>query len=138
MSSKKTVSIWTSNTSWESSTLKHVMSPEYSDDGDILGSEFSNAFSLGFVDDDTIEAFKIEPTNSMMAAIEGCSYYLDIVSNMKNKNIPLSGAPIDTIVAIYDYSFSGTPKHATIRSHIFEYQGSFEYEAPSLLTKNWK
>ncbi|WP_259674585.1 immunity 22 family protein [Pseudomonas fluorescens] len=58
MGSKKIVSIWKANTDWEPSTLRDVMSPEYSDDGDFLGTEFSKAFLLGFVDDDTVEADK--------------------------------------------------------------------------------
>lgn len=128
MGSKKIVSIWTANTDWEPSTLRDVMSPEYSDDGDFLGSEFSKAFSLGFVDDDTVEADKIEPTNSLINAVDGCSYDLDIASDMKNKNTPLTDAPIDTIVAIYDYSFSGTPQNTKIRNNLFTYRGSFEYQ----------
>lgn len=104
------------------------MSPEYSDDGDFLGSEFSKAFSLGFIDDDTVEADKIEPTNSLIDAIDGCSYDLDIASDMKHKNTPLTEARIDTIIAIYDYSFSGTPKNTKIRNNLFTYRGSFEYQ----------
>lgn len=127
MGSKNIVSIWTANTDWEPSTLRDVMSPEYSDDGDFLGSEFSKAFSLGFVDDDTVEADKIEPTNSLIDAIDGCSYDLDIASDMKNKNSPLTDAPIDTIVAIYDYSFS-PPQNTKIRNNLFTYRGSFEYQ----------
>ncbi|MPR01917.1 hypothetical protein F0169_07400 [Pseudomonas sp. MAFF 212408] len=129
MSSKEIVSIWTASTGWASSTLQDVVSPEYSEDGDFLGSEFSNAFSLGFIDDDTIEADKIDPTHSLIKAIEGCSYDSDIVSDMKNKNTPPTESPIDTIVAIYDYSFSGTPKNTTIRNVLFTYRGSFEYRA---------
>lgn len=128
MGSKKIVSIWTANTEWEPSTLRDVMIPEYSDDGDFLGSEFSKAFSLDFVDDDAIEADKIESTNSLIDAIDGCSYDLDIASDMKNKNTPLTDAPIDTIVAIYDYAFSGTPQNTKIRSSLFTYRGSFEYQ----------
>ena len=132
MGSKKIVSIWTANTDWEPSTLRDVMSPEYSDDGDFLGSEFSKAFSLGFVDDDTVEADKIEPTNSLIDAIDGCSYDLDIASDMKNKNPPLTEAPIDTIVAIYDCSFSDTPKNTKTRNNLFTYRGSFEYQDQTL------
>ncbi|WP_223432723.1 immunity 22 family protein [Pseudomonas sp. GL-B-26] len=120
--------MWTANTDWEPSTLRDVMSPEYSDDEDFLGSEFSKAFSLGFIDDDTVEADKIEPTNSLIDAIDGCSYDLDIASDMKNKNTPLTEVPIDTIVAIYDYSFSGIPKNTKIRNNLFTYRGSFEYQ----------
>lgn len=128
MGSKKIVSIWTANTDWEPSTLRDVMSPEHSDDGDLLGSEFSKAFSLGFVDNDTVEADKIQPTNSLIDAIDGCSYDFDIASDMKNKNTPLTEAPINAIVAIYDYSFSGTPKHTKIRNNLFAYRGRFEYQ----------
>jgi len=128
MGSKKIVSIWTANTDWEPSTLRDVMSAEYSDDGDYLGSEFDKAFSLGFVDVDSVEADKIEPTNSLIKAIDGCSYDLDIASDMKNKNTTLTDAPIDTIVAIYDYSFSGTPQNTKTRNKLFTYRGSFEYQ----------
>ncbi|SDS01100.1 Immunity protein 22 [Pseudomonas prosekii] len=128
MGSKKIVSIWTANTDWEPSTLRDVMSAEYSDDGDYLGSEFDKAFSLGFVDDDSVEADKIEPTNSLINAIDGCSYDLDIAADMKDKKAPLIDAAIDTIVAIYDYSFSGTTQNTKIRNKLFTYRGSFEYQ----------
>ncbi|MEE5062339.1 immunity 22 family protein [Pseudomonas alliivorans] len=128
MSTKKIVSIWTAFTEWQPSILQTVMQPKYSEDGDFLGSEFSNAFSLGFADDDTVEADKVETTNSLSKAVEGCSYDSDIIESIKKKNIHTTEDPIDTIVAIYNYSFSGEPKSSYIREKMFFYRGSFEYE----------
>ncbi|MBN6717157.1 immunity 22 family protein [Pseudomonas capsici] len=127
MSSKKSVSIWTANTGWDMPTLREVMSPEYSEDGDFLGSAFSKAFSLGFVDDDTVEADKIEPTKSLLKAIEGGSYDVDIMADMKGKNTTSTQDLIDTIIAVYDFSFSGAPQSSTVKNKIFTYRGSFEY-----------
>ena len=128
MSLNKIVSIWTANTGWDSPTLQDVMSPDYSDDGDFLGSEFSRAFSLDFVDDDVIEADIVEPTNSLARAIEGGSYDLDIITDMRDKNTDLIDEPIDTIIAVYDYSFHGNPKNNMIRGKLFIYRGSFAYK----------
>ncbi|MCI3912756.1 immunity 22 family protein [Pseudomonas viridiflava] len=128
MSTKKNVSIWTAFTEWQPSILQAVMEPKYSEDGDFLGSEFSNVFSLGFTDDDTVEADKVETTNSLSKAVEGCSYDSDIIESIKKKSILTTEDPIDTIVAIYNYSFSGEPKSSYIREKMFFYRGSFEYE----------
>jgi hypothetical protein len=128
MGSKKSVSIWTASTEWEPSELREIMSPAYSEDRDFLGSEFSKAFSLGFIDDDSIEADKVEPSYSLPDSIQGYSYDTDIISDMKNKSAPTLKFPVDTIVAIYDFYFSGTPKNNTIRNKEFLFFGTFEYK----------
>ncbi|APC14617.1 hypothetical protein BLL42_02285 [Pseudomonas frederiksbergensis] len=123
----KSVSIWVANTNWEESTLREVMNPAYSEDGDFLGSEFTNAFSLGFVDDDSIEADKVKLTKSLSEAIDGFSYDVDIFADIKQKNISSPIHEIDTLALVYDYKFSGAPLTNSIRHKQFFFLGNFEY-----------
>ncbi|GFM50028.1 hypothetical protein PSCICE_12950 [Pseudomonas cichorii] len=57
------------------------MSPDYCENGDFLGSGFSKDFRW-FFDNDTVEVDK----NSLLNAIEGYSYHVDIMSDMKEKS----------------------------------------------------
>ncbi|MGE8097432.1 immunity 22 family protein [Pseudomonas fluorescens] len=123
----KSVSIWVANTNWEESTLREVMTPAYSEDGDFLGSEFTNTFSLGFVDDDSIEADKVELTKSLSEAIDGFSYDTDISADFKQKNISSPIHKIDTLVLVYDYKYFGAPLTSSIRREQFFFLGNFEY-----------
>ncbi|MGE7955803.1 immunity 22 family protein [Pseudomonas sp. NPDC089530] len=123
----KFVSIWIANTNWEDSTLREVLKPSYSEDGDFLGSEFTNAFALGYIDDDKIEAETIELTTSFADAIDGFSYDTDILNDMKIKKILSNDTPIDTIVLIYDYEFNASTDAEAIRDKYFLYIGKFEY-----------
>lgn len=123
----KYVSIWVAHTNWDDSILREVLSPSYSEDGDFLGSEFTNTFTLGYIDDDKIEAETIEPTTSFADAIDGFSYDTDILNDMKIKKNLSNDTPIDTIVLIYDYEFNGSSNVKAIRDKYFLYIGKFEY-----------
>ncbi|MGY2438450.1 immunity 22 family protein [Pseudomonas sp. SDO52101_S400] len=124
----KTVSIWTAKTGWEPSTLQKIMLPAYSEDGDSLGCEFTNAFSLGFIDNDFIEADTVGNTSSLESAIEGFSYDSDISSDIKSKNIQPTSQTIDTLIAIYDFTFQGNPSARVIRGKEITFRGTFTYK----------
>jgi hypothetical protein len=128
MSNKKTVSIWTANADWQQSTLREIVTPAYSDDGESLGSEFSNAFSLGFIDDDFIEADIVEPTNNLEKAIEDFSYDSDIIAEIKKKNLSTLPEKINTVIAIYDCVYKGKTTASILRDIEFTYRGQFEYQ----------
>ncbi|MBC3210405.1 immunity 22 family protein [Pseudomonas sp. SWRI111] len=125
---RKTVSIWTANSDWQPTVLREIMTPVYSEDGASLGSEFTNAFSLGFIDDDVIEADIVEPTNLLEEAIQGFSYDSDIASDIKRKNTPTTPSLFNTVIAIYDFTYKGTPKTRTLREIEITYRGHFEYQ----------
>ncbi|PWY53358.1 immunity 22 family protein [Pseudomonas sp. RW409] len=125
MTSTKTVSIWVAHTSWDIPTLQQVTTPSYSEDGYFLGSDFTKAFALDFIDDDLMEADKVEITNSLPDAIEGFSYDSEI-SDSINRN-PTKIPPTDTVVLIYELQYSGTPQKSLIKGKEFIYSGSFEY-----------
>ena len=124
----KTVSIWTAKTDWEPSTLQEIMVPTYSEDGNSLGCEFTNTFSLGFIDNDFIEADTVDSTNSLESAIEGFSYDSDISSDIKSKNIQPTNQTIDTLIAIYDFTFQGNPPARVIRGKEITFRGTFTYK----------
>lgn len=124
----KTVSIWTAKTGWEPLTLQEIMLPAYSEDRDSLGCEFTNAFSLGFIDNDFIEADTVGNTNSLEIAIEGFSYDSDISSDIKSKNIQPTKQTIDTLIAIYDFTFQGNPRARAIRGKEITFRGTFTYK----------
>ncbi|WP_016983323.1 immunity 22 family protein [Pseudomonas crudilactis] len=128
MSNKKTVSIWTANADWQQSTLREIVTPAYSDDGESLGSEFSNAFSLGFIDDDFIEADIVEPTKNLEKAIEDFSYDSDIIAEIKKKNLSTLPEKINTVIAIYDCAYKGKTTATILRGIEFTYRGQFEYQ----------
>lgn len=128
MSNKKTVSIWTANADWQQSTLREIVTPAYSDDGESLGSEFSNAFSLGFIDDDFIEADIVEPTKNLEKAIEDFSYDSDIIAEIKKKNLSTSPEKINTVITIYDCAYKGKTTAYILRGIEFTYRGQFEYK----------
>lgn len=128
MSNKKTVSIWTANADWQQSTVREIVTPAYSDDGESRGSEFSNAFSLGFIDDDFIEADIVEPTKHMEEAVEDFSYDSEIADEIKKRNISPLSEKINTIIAIYDYAYEGKTTTSKLRGIEFTYRGQFKYE----------
>lgn len=128
MSNKKTVSIWTANADWQQSTLREIVTPAYSDDGESLGSEFSNAFSLGFIDDDFIEADIVEPTKNLEKPIEDFSYDSDIIAEIKKKNLSTSPEKINTVITIYDCAYKGKTTASILRGIEFTYRGQFEYK----------
>lgn len=128
MSNKKTVSIWTANADWQQSTLREIVTPAYSDDGESLGSEFSNAFSLGFIDDDFIEADMVEPTKNLEKAIEDFSYDSDIIAEIKKKNLSTSPEKINTVIAIYNCAYKGKTTASILRGIEFTYRGQFKYQ----------
>ncbi|WP_256667858.1 MULTISPECIES: immunity 22 family protein [unclassified Pseudomonas] len=128
MSNKKTVSIWTANADWQQSTLREIVTPAYSDDGESLGSEFSNAFSLGFIDDDFIETDIVKPTKNLEKAIEDFSYDSDIIAEIKKKNLSISPEKTNTIIAIYNCAYKGKTTASILRGIEFTYRGQFEYQ----------
>lgn len=128
MSDKKTVSIWTANADWQQPTLREIVTPAYSDDGESQGSEFSNAFSLGFIDDDFIEADIVEPTKFLEKAVEDFSYDSDIVAEIKKNNTPPLSAKINTIIAIYDFAYEGKITTSILRGVEVTYRGQFKYQ----------
>lgn len=128
MSNKKTVSIWTANADWQQSTLREIVTPAYSDDGESLGSEFSNAFSLGFINDDFIESDIVEPTKNLEKAIEDFSYDSDIIAEIKKKNLSISPEKINTVIAIYNCAYKGKTTASILRGIEFTYRGQFEYQ----------
>ncbi|MGZ9667624.1 immunity 22 family protein [Pseudomonas sp. GNP014] len=128
MSNKKTVSIWTANADWQQSTLREIVTPAYSDDGESLGSEFSNAFSLGFIDDDFIEADIVEPTKNLEKAIEDFSYDSDIIAEIKKKNLSTLSEKINSVIAVYDCAYKGKTTASTLRGIEFTYRGQFKYQ----------
>jgi hypothetical protein len=128
MSNKKTVSIWTANANCQQSTLREIVTPAYSDDGESLGSEFSNAFSLGFIDDEFIEADIVEPTKNLEKAIEDFSYDSDIIAEIKKKNLSTLPEKINTVIAIYDCAYKGKTTASILRGIEFTYRGQFEYQ----------
>lgn len=128
MSNKKTVSIWTANADWQQSTLREIVTPAYSDDGESLGSEFSNAFSLGFIDDDFIEADIVEPTKNLEKAIEDFSYDSDIIAEIKKKNLSTLSEKINTVIAVYDCAYEGKTTASILRGIEFTYRGQFKYQ----------
>ncbi|WDH20651.1 immunity 22 family protein [Pseudomonas chlororaphis] len=125
MTSTKTVSIWVANTGWDIPTLQQATTPSYSEDGEYLGSDFTRAFALDFIDDDLMEADKVEITSSLPDAIEGFSYDSEI-SNSINRN-PTKIPPTDTVILIYELQYSGTPTRSLIKGKEFIYSGCFEY-----------
>ncbi|MCU7251613.1 immunity 22 family protein [Pseudomonas koreensis] len=133
MSNKK-LSIWTADSNWQPSTLREIMTPAYSDDGDSLGSEFTNAFSLGFIDDDLVEADSIEPTNYLEKAIEDFSYDFDISSDIKRKNTPPLSEKINTVIVVYDFAYGGTTTASIVRGVEVTYRGQFEYQDQKTFT----
>lgn len=128
MGNKKTVSIWTANADLHQSTLREILTPTYSDDGESLGSEFSNAFSLGFIDDDFIEADIVEPTKHLEEAVEDFSYDSEIIDEIKKKNTSPLSEKINTIIAVYDYAYEGKTTMSKLRGVEFTYRGQFEYQ----------
>ncbi|WP_347903501.1 immunity 22 family protein [Pseudomonas purpurea] len=127
MNVTKTVSIWIANTHWDITTLQEVVSPSYSEDGDSLGSAFTRAFSLGFIDDDLIEIDIIKPTYSLAEAITGCSYDTALLSAINSRPAHLHPVTIDTIVLIYDHEAPVTLETNTIRDKQFLHVGKFKY-----------
>ncbi|MBU3059662.1 immunity 22 family protein [Pseudomonas indica] len=120
------VSIWTANTQWSDDDLREVTASKYSDDGDYLGSVFTNALSLDYIDDDFLEAEILAETDSIPEALRGFSYESEILNEIAKKNLALDKA-IDTAVLIYNYEFDGKNNPCTIRSQIFFFLGSFRY-----------
>lgn len=104
------------------------MVPTYSEDGNSLGCEFTNTFSLGFIDNDFIEADTVDSTNSLESAIEGFSYDSDISSDIKSKNIQPTNQTRDTLIAIYDFTFQGNPPARVIRGKEITFRGTFTYK----------
>ncbi|WP_124322818.1 immunity 22 family protein [Pseudomonas chlororaphis] len=125
MTSTKTVSIWVAHTGWDIPKLQQVTTPSYSEDGDFLGSDFTKAFALDFIDDDLMEADKVEVTSSLPDAIEGFSYDSEISSSI-NRN-PVKIPPIDTVILVYELQYSGALAKNLIKGEEFIYVGSFEY-----------
>jgi len=125
MTSTKTVSIWVANTGWDIPTLQQATTPSYSEDGEFIGSDFTKAFALDFIDDDLMEADKIETTSSLQDAVEGFSYDSEIFNSI-NKN-PTKIPPIDTVILVYELQYSGAITNNLIKGKDFIYAGCFEY-----------
>ncbi|PAU66252.1 hypothetical protein BZL41_02725 [Pseudomonas sp. PIC25] len=120
------VSIWTANTQWSDDELREVTASKYSDDGDYLGSVFTNALSLDYVDDDFLEAEILAETDSITEALKGFSYESKILNEIAKKNLALEKA-IDTAVLIYNYEFDGKNNPCAISNQSFFFLGSFRY-----------
>ncbi|MGA3828094.1 immunity 22 family protein [Pseudomonas chlororaphis] len=125
MTSTKTVSIWVANTGWDIPTLQQATTPSYSEDGDFLGSDFTKAFALDFIDDDLMEADKVEITSSLPDAVEGFSYDSEISKSINRQ--PTKIPPIDTVILVYELQYSGALAKNLIKGKEFIYVGSFEY-----------
>ncbi len=120
------VSIWTANTQWSDDELREITASKYSDDGDYLGSAFTNALSLDYIDDDFLEAETLAKTDSITDALKGFSYDSKIINEISQKNIELSNA-IDTIILIYNYEYDGKIKSCAVSNQNFFFLGSFSY-----------
>lgn len=95
------VSIWIGHFS-NSEELNTYVSEKYTEDGDLIKSEFMKDFKIDFIDHDFMEVQFDSNANSIFGLIEPMSYSESIIPHISKIN----GTGYNSIICIYNYKYN--------------------------------
>ena len=108
--------------------LDDFTSIRYSEDGDFLGSEFTEAFRTGCYDEDFGEIASVTGTEGFPGLLKGCSYEEIVVPRFVGicgEDEFLAGG--NAVVLLYNFEYEGTVEEARARGVHLRYVGTVGY-----------
>jgi hypothetical protein len=128
MECKGFVSLWLGSIDKKES-LSNLLTNSYTDEGDIIVSDFAKLFSINRYDDDTLEMEYFEESQETLDKLLAGFSYDDAI--IKKSGVLIPKEPVsnyNAVILIYDYKYCGEPKTAKIQECYFEYVGAVNYE----------
>jgi len=125
MKNKSCVSLWLANVC-DKETLEKVTTDSYSDDGDMIPSEFSVLFKTDNHDSDFAEIEFVGESESISKMLDGFSYDDEIIPVFEQMGIDTRG--FNSVILLYRMKYSGEKKDGAISDCTFKFIGSVEYE----------
>jgi hypothetical protein len=105
--------------------LRNYILNSYTEDGDLLPSEFEKDFNIDYYNEDFREVeYYDEPSNDLRVLLEGFSYDEEIIS----KFIELCGERLNqeanTVILLYDFQYNGNVNE----KNQFRFLGTVQYK----------
>lgn len=129
MEKENCVSIWV-GFSPSKDVIDEYIHIKYSEDGDQLGSIFSQAYEIeidGFIDDDFLELSYFEPVSNILNGME-CSYFEYISEQIKKSGKQFLDKKVNFSILYYNYDYSGEVNTIKNGDVSVEFLGSFSYQ----------
>ena len=125
------VSLWLGKTQ-DVQEFEKALEVAFSEDGEFLGSQFSNAFNLGYYSDVEREAELVDPSSDLHSLLDGFSHSSDLLSAFDSINVKV---PVKTnaVVLLYNFVYSGEIMVSRVGELELSFFGSVELPA---LTKH--
>lgn len=122
----RSVSLWIGQAAAKT-TFEEALAPEFSADGDFLGSAFSRAFGVGYYDEGLKESeYREAPRQGLGSLLEGISYAEVVVPRLQAAvSEPVEG---NCFVLLHDYRHAGPRSWAT-EGLSMRYVATVEYDA---------
>ena len=138
MEKKGIVSLWLGSIASEND-LNELLKINYSEDGDLIPSEFAKAFSITRYNDATREAEFLETSQeSLERILEGFSYDDFIVPKFKKYSIVHDISKYNCVILLYDFEYDQEIKSTKRDDYYFEFIGSTNYEHVNFVFPNRK
>lgn len=130
MKKENYVSIWVGVTPDLSALEEYVqttyLEEDEEEDDDMLGSSFSNDYSLGYVDDDFLELSCFDSNSNILDGME-CSYYEYVSEQIKRAGKHLVADNVNFAILYFNYNYSGEVNEIRNGDIALRFLGRFLY-----------